>query len=84
MFLIIYLGSGGEEMINIPVFVSLVIIFTLIIVIGVSVLIIGYYIIYWNFFHKRARIIKFCENDEMKLSQAFKVFEVNTVAKNLY
>lgn len=70
-------------MINIPVFVSLVIIFTLIIVIGVSVLIIGY-IIYWNFFHKRARIIKFCENDEMKLSQALKVFEVNTVAKNLY
>ena len=36
-------------MINIPVIASLVIIFTLIIVIGVSVLIIGY-IIYWNFF----------------------------------
>ena len=64
-------------MINIPVIVSLVIIFTLIIVIGFSVLILGY--IYWNFLHKRVRIIKFCENDDMKLSEALEVFEVNNI-----
>ena len=67
------IGNGRG---NTDVIVSLVMIFILIMAVVVFLLILGL-IIYRQYFHKRVRVIKFCESNETKLSEALKVLEVN-------